>query len=345
MANINPSYTYNGKIAQEIILASLKHSLRATANVMTGVKTLQQWFYDNPQNFEAFSTPESKTACGVTDLELTQPTNRTPSVVNFRVAAKRCNIELIYDTDGAYTEFAERNASGMSALSQYSGRERIVLNQLVRGMGVDAFRLSWFSDAGNTGAFYDTEVNGLITEMIDNASGTAGSGNVFQATDLASTLTVTDTVARLKELYENSYIQLRALLPNEKIFLVTPNLYYLFMEYLEGVTGSDGNFDFLQKPDGTLFYRGVEIRPVYEWEQALGGTGDLELDLASDTQALMVYTAKSNLWALTDNAADGTSLRTFWDEDTELYKYRGRYAIGAYIKEYGMTSFAKQNLV
>lgn len=345
MANVNFNFTYNGKIAQNIIYSALEQSIRGTANVMSGVKSLQQWIYDNPTSWEGLTVEESKTACGVTDLELAKPTNRTPKVTQFRIAAKRCNIELIYDDNGDYTHYADQTASGMAGLSQYGGRDATVLNLLLRGMGVDNFRRAWFSQTGNTGTFYDTEVLGLIPAIIANAAATPSFDKCYQATDLASTLTPADTIAILKELYEESFINLRMLMPNAKVFEVTPNVYYQLLGYLEGVTGSDRNFDFLLKPDGTLYYRGIEVRMVAGWEQALAGTGDLALDLAADTEAFIIYTAKDNLWALTDNEGDQARLSTFWDEDSELYKYRGRFALGTYIKEYGMTSFAKQNLV
>ncbi len=59
MANVNFNFTYNGKIAQNIIYSALEQSIRGTANVMSGVKSLQQWIYDNPTSWEGLTVEEA----------------------------------------------------------------------------------------------------------------------------------------------------------------------------------------------------------------------------------------------------------------------------------------------
>ena len=358
MASFNPavdfSFTYHGKIAKDIEYTSIMQSIGQYSRVMPNIKSLEQYIYTNPDKFKGISGDGSKTDCTPTRVELTAPTNKTPKVYEFEFATETCVKTLVYDQAGDYTHYQDGRNTGMGGFRGLAGYEGIFANNIVSGLANDNFERHWFANPANTaGSIIDTtEMQGVWTQLIAASGGAATAAafdTPYQATDLGVTPTDQQIVDTLKELIENSYITLQAVPTAQKRFFVTPNVKYAVDNYLAGITGSDQNFSFIQNQgfENRVFYRGIEIVPIWGWQESLNqGIGATRLnDLGADTQYLILLTDVNNIFALTDSLSDTTRFETNYDPRTRTVLYDGNWMLGSFIIDLGLCSFAKQNLV
>ena len=130
----------------------------------------------------------------------------------------------------------------------------------------------------------------------------------------------------------------------------TPNVYNAWYNTLTAVAvaGSVGaGHEQAQIGKSRLYYKGVELVPMYEWDVALtladGGTGiDLSAIFTQATATTtgqttngVIYTAKSNLFIGTDVTRPENELKMFYDEVSENMYIRAGFTMGF---QYGWNS-------
>jgi hypothetical protein len=358
MASLSPQvqfdFTFTGSVAKDIEYASIKESIGKYSGIMPNIKSLQQYIYTNPNNFKGISQDGSKTSCTPTRVDIAPPTNRTPKVYEFEFGTETCVKTIAYDQAGDYTHYQDKRDTGMGGFRGLAGYQGIFANNIMMGLANDNFERHWFANPANTaGSIIDTaEMDGIWTQLIAASAGAgvaASFDTPYQATDIGATPSDSAVVDTLKDLIENSYITLQAVPAARKRFLVTPNVKYAVDNYLAGITGSDQNFSFIQNQgfENRVFFRGIEIVPVWGWQESLNQSiGATRLnDLGADTQYLILLTTADNIWGLTDDVADTTRFETNYYAKDRTVLYDGNWMLGSYIIDRGLCAFAKQNII
>ena len=244
----------------------------------------------------------------------------------------------------------------------------VIINRVRGGIASDMVRNMWAGEAaiaaGSPDCSYQSMGDGLWKIMADatafqggtSANLTPVTGALVTAAATASyatvggTISIADVQLLLDNVFNTAPSALQQLPAREKRMFVTPNVYNAWYSSLTAVAVS-GAVDYghseAQTGKDRLYYRGVELVPMYEWDVALtlAGTGagiDLsalftQAGATTTTQTTngVIYTAKSNLFIGTDVARPENELKMFYDEVSENMYVRAGFTMGF---QYGWNS-------
>jgi len=240
----------------------------------------------------------------------------------------------------------------------------VIINRVRGGVMSDMIRNMWAGEAtitvGTPDCSYQSMGDGLWltlstglafngTANLRGVVGTSATPTASYAT-VGGIISVADVTALLDNVWATAPSALQQVGASEKRMFCTPNVYNAWYNTLTAVAvaGSVGaGHEQAQIGKSRLYYKGVELVPMYEWDVALtlAGTG-AGIDLSAIfTQATatttgqttngVIYTAKSNLFIGTDVARQENELKMFYDEVTELMYVRAGFTMGF---QYGWNS-------
>lgn len=243
----------------------------------------------------------------------------------------------------------------------------VILNRVRNGVMSDMVRNMW---AGMSGApaVADCSYQSMGAGLWDTMSGATAfqGGTSANMTPVTGTLTLAlatasyatvgglisnaDVILLLDNVFNTAPSALQQVPASEKRMFVTPNVYNAWYNCLTAVAVS-GAVDYghseAQVGKSRLYYKGVELVAMYEWDTALtlAGTGagiDLsalftQAGATTTTQTTngVIYTAKSNLFIGTDVARPENELKMFYDEVSENMYVRAGFTMGF---QYGWNS-------
>lgn len=154
-------------------------------------------------------------------------------------------------------------------------------------------------------------------------SGTA-SVAATTATAAQSALANDEAIGYLRDLWENSFVELKGLPINQKVFLVTHSIYDNYLESLEDSgTYTETAKDILINGKPQLYYRGIPVIPM-DWGSYL--SADFPTGYYSNR---IIYTAKDNLVIGTDLANDLNKIEMWYNQDEQENRLRAMYRVGA----------------
>ena len=142
-------------------------------------------------------------------------------------------------------------------------------------------------------------------------------------TGSGSPLAAGDGIDILQEMYENQRNELKAVAPENKIFLVTTDLYFQYQKDLrEGSINSSAFTSNVQEGGLGTAFESIEVRPMWDWQNyALEYQGQADAHQA-------ILTTKDNLVVATDIEDQETMLEVWYDRDSELNKVRAKFRYG-----------------
>ena len=238
---------------------------------------------------------------------------KTLTAGRMRVALEQCQDEFF----GTYIEESYRAGLDVFNLSGTDLMSTIMTN-VKRGITNDLVKLAWFGDTAIA--------SGDTQECLNSTDGfvkllTAAGNNVTWANGLPS---VADSaVAIMRDLMENASAALNATPSNEKCIWISPANYWNFVESVEGgLSGVGGDVAHTTLVNGkpTYFFRGIEVRPMFSWDEAM------TLNTQFTGSQLCVYAAKKNFVLGTDTTSPDNELKFWYDE------YREKMIIRSYFK-------------
>ena len=244
----------------------------------------------------------------------------------------------------------------------------VIINRVRAGVASDMVRNMWFGEAtisaSSPDCSYQSMGNGLFHHLSAGTAFQAGTsanmtpvtGALTLAAATASYATVgglisnADVISLLDNVFNTAPSELQQVPASEKRMFVTPNVYNAWYNCLTAVA-VNGAVDYghseAQVGKSRLFYKGIEVVPMYEWDTALAlsatGAG-IDLSAAftqagatttTQTTNGVVYTAKANLFIGTDVARPENELKMFYDEVSENMYVRAGFTMGF---QYGWNS-------
>lgn len=244
---------------------------------------------------------------------------KTLTAGRMKVALEQCQDEFF----GTYIEESYR--AGLDVFNlQGTDLMNTIMTNVKRGITQDLVKLAWFGDTSADSECLDS-TNGFINLL------TAGVTPVAWAN---GTLSAGDALTKMREVYENASAALLATPNAEKVMWVTPNIYFNYLASVEGgAAGVAGDMAHMTLVDGKpkYFFRGVEVRPMFSWVDAIATSS-----VVTDTR-FIVFGAKKNFVLGTDTTSPENQLKFWYDE------YREKMIIRSYFK-FGC-QYAHDNLV
>jgi hypothetical protein len=347
--------TYNGTYASKILLEPMFHS----DDIMRNYTIYPNVKYK--QNIVMAPSLSSITAvndgCGTTN---------TCDPAGFTVIQKQIMVENVSVKQvQCWTEFKDqiivesyRNGVNMPDLTG-TQLAQVIIDRVRGGIQSDMVRNMW---AGDTAAAvvaidctYDSMGDGLWKKLsagsainggtqLREVTGTLGAAATEYVT-VGATLPAADAVLALEAVFNTAPSALQQTPASEKRIFCTPNIYNAWYSALTQVA-SAGSVDYghseAQSGKARLYFRGVELVPMYEWDVALtalaGATFPALFTAATaaiDATAGCIYVAKENLLIGTDVSAPSNEMKMFYDEVSDNMYIRAGFTMGF---EYGWNS-------
>tara|TARA_R100001244_G_scaffold79343_2_gene62412 strand:- start:1586 stop:2692 length:1107 start_codon:yes stop_codon:yes gene_type:complete len=243
----------------------------------------------------------------------------------------------------------------------------VIINRIRDGIRHDLVRNMW---AGDTAAAviaidctYDSMGDGLWVSLSAGNAINAGTQlrEVTAVTTAAANLVAVgaaidppDADLLLQTVFDTAPAELQQVPASEKRMFVTPNIYNAYYGSLTtiGVAGAV-DYSHSEAQSGVnynrLRYRGVELVPIYEWDEsltALAGATHPALFTAAgagtDPTQGCIYIAKDNIFIGTDVSSPDNELKMFYDEVGEKMLIRAAFTMGF---QYGWNSLVNGGML
>lgn len=231
----------------------------------------------------------------------------------------RFNVELCWE-DFADTIIEELLNKGLR-ISDMTGTviQSILIDRIKLAVKKDINRLYYFGDMDGGDVDYDLMdgfwtvhapeiVAADLAPYFNSGSGTA--------------LTAGQGIDKIKTVYDNQPLALKALPETMKTIQVSETVYTQYMEDIED--GGGGDFGLMAMINGmkTPTFRGLPVVPKYEWNRYYDD------DLGNTLSHLILLTTKQNLVVATDLLNDVANMDIWYDRDSEKIKVRGAFKLG-----------------
>ena len=230
-----------------------------------------------------------------------------------RVAVSQCQDAFF----GTYLEESFRNGINVFDLQGTELADTILAN-VRQGISQDVVKLAWYGDTSASGAsadcynstdgwwkyfIADSDINGRKTTIANSGAWTAG-----------------DAITALRAMWTAAPSALQGVDNRDKAIYVSRLMYDDYLTSLEDLGNAEG---FSQLVDGSVrvYFRGVEVIPMYIWD-----TAATQLSLTDDVRA--AYVAKQNLAVGTDTNDMEGEMKMFYDDLTEKVYVRAYFKLG-----------------
>jgi len=253
------------------------------------------------------------TTCGGAETGEFDVNDKVITAGRLRVAVSECQDAFF----GTYIEESFKNGINVFDLTGTDLMDTILAN-VRQSIGNDITKLAWWGDtaeAGASAACYDS-TDGWWKLLIADAtvdgnkvvipnSGAWAAGNALTA---------------LRAMWTSAPSALQGVEARDKAFYVSRTLYDDYLTTLEDLGNAEGYSTLV---DGLVrvYFRGVEIIPMYSWDTAATQVGT-----ADDIRAC--YVAKQNLAVGTDTNDPQGEMKMFYDDLTEKVYVRSYFKMG-----------------
>lgn len=204
----------------------------------------------------------------------------------------------------------------------------VIYDIINTNIGREIVRLASFGDTGDANDFYNS-MDGLWTKIL---AGTTYEVTTINGSMDSGDMTPAGIAALLNQHMNESDLLLRQLRPMDKVFLVTPNVFYQLRNYYSAIDPAAASGLNLQRlpiqysilADGreALTFGGSAVIPMYSWEEWLI---DPDNPLYGTVDTLILYTDPTNHILGTGNAGALGTVETYydWKDETLLYRFIG----------------------
>jgi hypothetical protein len=195
----------------------------------------------------------------------------------------------------------------------------ILMNRARQGVKMDLSRLLYFGNKASADPNYDT-IDGFWTVYYPGlvTDGLIPRTNTGSGTAMASG----DGIAILRAVYDQAPLPLKGLPNAEKVLNVTGSVWMQYNEDIED--GGGGDFGLMTLIEGSprLFFRGIEVRPMWRWDE-------IATSLGTTLPNYVEYTTKMNKVLATDVLDPSSELRIWYDDKDEKNYVKARFKMGS----------------
>lgn len=209
--------------------------------------------------------------------------------------------------------------------------EKVILTLLQDGLRRAFFRILNFGDQNSASVAYNM-ITGILPKLIQGLAeydpSDTGSNYCVSRVDTITALNnnaTTNAEYYLRRLQENAPNLLRSMPIQDRVFLVTQNVYDNYLTQIENRTATEGAFKLLQDGTKALFFRGIEVVPILMWDELLR-FGSAPLGTTANT--LVLYTTPKNHVIGLDRNNDEHRVEVWYDKRDDLLRTRMKFKLG-----------------
>lgn len=262
------------------------------------------------------------TGCGFSAVGTTTIDDKTLTPCKIKINLEECEDRF----DNTIFELARRSGIDRNDL-RGTDIDDIIQRQMAGAVREDNQKILWFGSDADADDFYGI-CDGFWRFLIDASSSIGHSidmSNDANIEDGAGVLVDDGALTALKEIWRNQPGTLRVIAKRDKRFYVTSTIWDNLTETYEQL-GTDSGLRRLEDGSETLMFRGVPVRDMPEWDDALSDSANPFQDEIGDNAIL--YTTPPNLVIGSDVTDPKAQLRTRYDEETELVRTTGKWIQG-----------------
>ena len=253
------------------------------------------------------------TTCGGAETGAFNVNDKTITAGRMRVAVSECQDAFF----GTYIEESFKNGINVFDLTGTQLMDTILAN-VRQSIGNDITKLAWFGDtaeAGDSAACYDATDGWwklLIADTVVDANKVAIPNS--------AAFVAGDAIVALRAMWAAAPSALQGVDARDKAIYVSRQLFDDYLTTLEDLGNAEGYSTLV---DGLVrvYFRGVEIIPMYSWDTAM--TQRLITD-----NVRACYVAKQNLAVGTDTNDPQGEMKMFYDDLTEKVYVRSYFKLG-----------------
>ena len=253
------------------------------------------------------------TGCGGAESGEFNVNDKVIEAGRLRVAVSECQDAFF----GTYIEESFKNGVNVFDLSGTALMDTILAN-VRQSIGNDITKLAWWGDTAEAGA------NASCYNPTDGWWKLLNADPVVAAASVAipnsGAFATGNGLTALRDMWASAPAALQAVDNRDKGFYVSRLIYDDYLTSLENLGNAEG---YSQLVDGkpVVYFRGVEVTPMYSWTTAATQVG-----AANDVRAC--YTAKDNLVVGTDTNDPQGEMKMFYDDLTEKVYVRAYFKLG-----------------
>jgi len=228
---------------------------------------------------------------------------------------------------------------------------QVIIDRVRRGVHSDMVRNMWAGDTASAvtdiNCTYDSMGDGLWKTLsagaaingtqMNEVTGTLGAANTAYTT-VGAVLPAADAIAVLEDVFNTAPAALQQVPASEKRIFCNPSIYNAWYSALTQVASAgsvDAGHSEAQAGKQRLYFRGVELVPMYEWDTALSALAGATFPAlftaataAIDATHGCIYTAKANILIGTDVTNPENEMKMFYDEVSENMYIRAGFTMG-----------------
>lgn len=307
------SYTYDGKLSTDVLVKPMvQHpDILKLFRVIPDIRSKYQLHTTIPMN------PIVQGGTGnCTRNEVNDPvsiSNREIQTCELSFYVTQCSDVF----EGTIFENALKTGTEVRDLTGTQIQNIINNELLIPAAARDVFKIMSFGDTGSGDSFING-CDGMWTKLI---AGEATYEVKRATTALGATLSADEAIGSLEECFTEAEIILKQVPTNAKKFFVTGSIFENYQKTLETQNATEAGWMQIQDGVQKLYYRGVEVVPIYAWDEYLVASG-------AAAPHRILYTSVDNHVIGVEKANDVNKLDVWFSKDDNVMKYEGRFKIG-----------------
>lgn len=323
----SPSFTFDGNLPTEIFMQPSigTPAISDIFNIRQGIRTDEYLIIGTPLS----KILKSSQGCAPTYTASGTLSDRKLSVAKFEINHEWCKSDW-EATANQLTNDPTWMADGLSGFEPTAKLRSLLFDSLLDSVRRDIIRIAFFANDAAGSADYNM-IEGLFVKMYDaNASYCVKRVGNSLGNAATTVLTAGEALAALQATHEGAAIILKQIPNSEKVLWVTGAVYENYLKTLETQTGSEGSFRILQDGTTQLFFRGIEVKPLWFADNDLVDSAN---PWYNNLKNFVIYTTKgtsryANLVLGVENAADLNRIEGGYDFKEKTYYMQSAMRFG-----------------
>lgn len=333
------SYTYPGKLNTELIQKP-KINTPALSDLFTIMQGIRCGEYVNLVQPLTTVLTKGTANCEPTYTQAGSITDRKIETGPFEINLSWCKKE--FQATCNVLGDSDLIGDGLSGYELGNRLRTVIFEEVLEAARIDLFKIIFLSNnslgAGSTSMY--SSIDGVFTAFFDNAASYCIKpvSNILP-NQHDSVITSAEAVAALRSVWGNAQLLLKQLPTSGKQLWVSGSVWEAYYDALINDCCTEGSWKAGQDGIDKLFYRGIELLPLWVLDDALANdSGNPYYDII---RHFVVYTAKNNHIVGTERASDLNNLELCYDCKTKTTYIQGEMRVGYQFAQCDLISWAK----
>lgn len=338
----NLTYTYPGRLDLDLI-KPIDIDTPAFSDLFTIIQGVRcgDWLHYIQPLTSALSKPDG--SCAPVFTQAGSITDKQLITGQFALNHAYCSDEFAVVCNSIVEKYT---GMGVDFYELQSNLQSLIFEREVAAMKYDLWKAMFFGNnsAGASSSSFFTIIDGVITKFYDSETAYCVQpvNNALFPNTATSVLSADAARDALRALWGQSNIRLKSLPTAQKAFWVTGSVWENYYDSLINNCCTEGSWRLGQDGSTKLFYRGIELIPLWFADDSLGAATNVDGNPYWNTlRHFAIYTAKGNHYMGVERTSDLDNLTMCFDCRTNETLIKGRFRAGYNFVQCDLISWAK----